>query len=138
MITIKSAQQIEKMRKAGELLHSVLEALRAEIQPGVTTHHLDMMAERLIREAGAIPSFKGYEGFPFSICASVDDQVVHGFADKTKLRKGQLLSVDCGVILDGWQSDSAFSVLVGGGTPEAQKLIDVTEESDSLCRWGYK
>ena len=131
MITIKSAQQIEKMRKAGVLLHSVLDALRAEIEPGVTTLHLDKMAERLIREAGAIPSFKGYEGFPFSICASVDDQVVHGFARKTKLRKGQLLSVDCGVILDGWQSDSAFSVLVGGGDPEDQKLIDVTEE----CFW---
>ena len=131
MITIKSAPQIEKMRRAGELLHSVLEALRREIEPGVTTLHLDEMAERLIRQAGAIPSFKGYEGFPFSICASVDDQVVHGFADRNKLRKGQLLSVDCGVILDGWQSDSAFSVLVGGGSREAQKLIDVTEE----CFW---
>ena len=131
MITIKSAPQIEKMRRAGELLHSVLEALHREIEPGVTTLHLDEMAERLIRQAGATPSFKGYEGFPFSICASVDDQVVHGFADRNKLRKGQLLSVDCGVILDGWQSDSAFSVLVGGGSREAQKLIDVTEE----CFW---
>ena len=131
MITIKNESQIEKMRKAGALLHSVLEALRAEIEPGVTTLHLDQMAEKLIRDAGAIPSFKGYEGFPFSICASVDDQVVHGFADRRKLRKGQLLSIDCGVILDGWQSDSAFSVLVGGGTPMAQKLVDVTEE----CFW---
>ena len=131
MITIKNETQIEKMRKAGELLHSVLEALRAEIEPGVTTLHLDQMAEKLIRQAGAIPSFKGFEGFPYSICASVDDQVVHGFSNKKKLRQGQLLSVDCGLILDGWQSDSAFSVLVGGGSPEAQKLIDVTEE----CFW---
>ena len=131
MITIKSAPQIERMRRAGELLHSVLEQLRDAIEPGVTTLHLDEMAERLIRQAGATPSFKGYEGFPFSICASVDDQVVHGFADRNKLRKGQLLSVDCGVILDGWQSDSAFSVLVGGGSGDAQKLIDVTEE----CFW---
>lgn len=131
MITIKNETQIEKMRKAGELLHSVLEALRNEIEPGVTTLHLDQMAEKLIRQAGAIPSFKGFEGFPYSICASVDDQVVHGFSNKKKLRQGQLLSVDCGVILDGWQSDSAFSVLVGGGSPEAQKLIDVTEE----CFW---
>ena len=131
MITIKSAPQIEKMRQAGALLHSVLEALRAEIQPGITTHYLDKMAEKLIRSAGAIPSFKGYDGFPFSICASVDDQVVHGFADENRLRQGQLLSIDCGVILDGWQSDSAFSVLVGGGSSEAQKLIDVTEE----CFW---
>ena len=131
MITIKNESQIEKMRAAGALLHSVLEALRNEIEPGVTTLHLDQMAEKLIRQAGAVPSFKGFEGFPFSICASVDDQVVHGFADRKKLRQGQLLSVDCGVILDGWQSDSAFSVLVGGGTPEAQKLVDVTEE----CFW---
>ena len=93
--------------------------------------HLDQMAERLIREAGGIPSFKGFEGFPYSICASVDDQVVHGFASHDRLRKGQLLSIDCGCILDGWQSDSAFSVLVGGGSAEAQKLIDVTEE----CFW---
>ena len=131
MITIKNESQIEKMRRAGALLHSVLEALRAEIRPGVTTMHLDQMAERLIREAGGIPSFKGFEGFPYSICASVDDQVVHGFASHDRLRKGQLLSIDCGCILDGWQSDSAFSVLVGGGSAEAQKLIDVTEE----CFW---
>ena len=131
MITIKNESQIEKMRRAGALLRSVLEALRAEIRPGVTTMHLDQMAERLIREAGGIPSFKGFEGFPYSICASVDDQVVHGFASHDRLRKGQLLSIDCGCILDGWQSDSAFSVLVGGGSAEAQKLIDVTEE----CFW---
>lgn len=131
MITIKNESQIEKMRRAGALLHSVLEALRAEIRPGVTTMHLDQMAERLIREAGGIPSFKGFEGFPYSICASVDDQVVHGFASHDRLCKGQLLSIDCGCILDGWQSDSAFSVLVGGGSAEAQKLIDVTEE----CFW---
>lgn len=131
MITIKNESQIEKMRRAGALLHSVLEALRAGIRPGVTTMHLDQMAERLIREAGGIPSFKGFEGFPYSICASVDDQVVHGFASHDRLRKGQLLSIDCGCILDGWQSDSAFSVLVGGGSAEAQKLIDVTEE----CFW---
>ena len=131
MITIKNESQIEKMRKAGVLLHGVLDALRDEIQPGVTTLHLDRMADKLIRDAGGVPSFKGYEGFPFSICASVDDQVVHGFASNEKLRKGQLLSIDCGCILDGWQSDSAFSVLVGGGTPMAQKLVDVTEE----CFW---
>lgn len=131
MITIKTESQIEKMRKAGELLHSVLDALRAEIRPGITTLHLDRMAERLIRAAGAIPSFKGYQGFPFSICASVDDQVVHGFSNDRPLKQGQLLSIDCGVILDGWQSDSAFSVLVGSGSKENQKLVDVTEE----CFW---
>ena len=135
MITIKNESQIEKMRKAGALLHSVLNALRNEIEPGVTTLHLDHMAEKLIRDAGALPSFKGYEGFPYSICASVDDQVVHGFATKDKLRKGQLISIDCGVILDGWQSDSAFSVLVGGGSKEAQKLTLRRNASGSARIW---
>lgn len=131
MITIKTESQIEKMRKAGALLKSVLDALRAEIKPGITTLHLDMMAEKLIRASGGQPSFKGYQGFPFSICASVDDQVVHGFSNDTPLKEGQLLSIDCGCILDGWQSDSAFSVLVGGGSEKDQKLVDVTEE----CFW---
>ena len=130
MITIKSAPQIEKMRAAGALLHDVLQALKAAVQPGVTTLELDRLAERLIREGGAIPSFKGFEGFPFSICASVDDQVVHGFATKDRLREGQVLSIDCGVILNGWQSDSAFSALVGGtGAAQAEKLIRDTEKS---------
>ena len=131
MITIKKESQIEKMRRAGVLLHDVLEKLRGEIEPGVTTLHLDHMAERLIREGGGIPSSKGYQGFPFSICASVDDQVVHGFPNKEKLRRGQLLSVDCTCILDGWQSDSAFSVVVGGGNDKNQQLVDVTES----CFW---
>ena len=131
MITIKNESQIGKMRKAGELLHSVLERVRAAIEPGVTTLYLDQLAERLIREGGGIPSSKGYEGFPFSICASVDDQVVHGFPGRDKLRQGQILSVDCTCLLDGWQSDSAFSVVVGGGNTEAQQLVDVTER----CFW---
>ena len=131
MITIKNGQQIEKMRAAGALIHSVLEALKAEIKPGITTAYLDRLAEKLIRDAGGIPSSKGYEGFPNSICASVDDQVVHGFATNDKLKQGQLLSIDCTVLLDGWQSDSAFSVVVGGGNELKQRLVDVTEE----CFW---
>ena len=142
MITIKTESQIEKMRKAGALLKSVLDALRAEIKPGITTNHLDKMAEKLIRASGGVPSFKGYQGFPFSICASVDDQVLHGFSNDKPLKEGQLLSVDCGVILDGWQSDSAFSVLVGGGTEKDQKLVDVTEEcfwiGANMCRAGNR
>ncbi len=108
MITIKNESQIEKMRRAGALLHSVLDALRQEIHPGITTLHLDHMAET-IRAAGAIPSFKGYEGFPYSICASVDDQVVHGFATNDKLRQGQLLSIDCGVI---WMAGSLTALFL--------------------------
>ena len=131
MITIKSAEEIGKMRRAGALLHEVLEQLRAMIAPGVTTAEIDQMAEKLIRDAGAIPSTKGYEGFPSSICASVNDEVVHGFPRKTPLKEGDLLSVDCTLILDGWQSDSAFSVAVGRAAPETEKLIRVTEE----CFW---
>ena len=112
------------------MLHEVLTQLRGKIQPGVTTHELDAFAEKLIRSFGAIPSFLNYEGYPASICASVDSQVVHGIpSKKTVLKEGQIISVDCGLILDGWQSDSAFTAPVGNISEEAQRLIDVTEES---------
>lgn len=131
MITIKSAEEIGKMRKAGALLHEVLDQLKSMIEPGVTTAQLDREAERLIRGAGAIPSFKGYEGFPASICASVNDEVVHGFPSDKPLKEGSIVSIDCGVILDGWQSDSAFTAPVGEIDGEAARLIRVTEE----CFW---
>ena len=131
MITIKSAEEIGKMRKAGALLHEVLDQLRNMIEPGVTTLHLDREAERMIRDAGAIPSFKGYEGFPASICASVNDEVVHGFPSDKPLKEGSIVSIDCGLILDGWQSDSAFTAPVGKIDEEIARLIRVTEE----CFW---
>lgn len=131
MITIKSAEEIGKMRKAGTLLHEVLDQLKTMIEPGVTTAHLDQEAERLIRGAGAIPSFKGYEGFPASICASVNDEVVHGFPTDKPLKEGSIVSIDCGLILDGWQSDSAFTAPVGKIDEEIARLIRVTEE----CFW---
>ena len=130
MITIKNSAQIAKMREAGAMLHEVLTQLRGKIQPGVTTYELDQFAEKLIRSFGAIPSFLNYQGFPASICASVDNQVVHGIpSKKTVLKEGQIISVDCGLILGGWQSDSAFTAPVGKVSEEAQRLIDVTEES---------
>ena len=130
MITIKNSAQIAKMREAGAMLHEVLTQLKGKIQPGVTTHELDAFAEKLIRSFGAIPSFLNYEGYPASICASVDSQVVHGIpSKKTVLKEGQIISVDCGLILDGWQSDSAFTAPVGRVSEEAQRLMDVTEES---------
>ena len=131
MITIKSAEEIGKMRKAGALIHEVLDQLKTMIEPGVTTAHLDREAERLIRDAGAIPSFKGYEGFPASICASVNDEVVHGFPTDKPLKEGSIVSIDCGLILDGWQSDSAFTAPVGKIDEEIARLIRVTEE----CFW---
>ena len=130
MITIKNASQIAKMREAGALLHEVLEQLKGKIEPGITTKELDRYAEKLIRGYGAVPSFLNYEGYPASICASVDSQVVHGIPDEsTVLREGQIISIDSGLILDGWQSDSAFTVGVGTVSPQAQRLIDVTEQS---------
>ncbi len=130
MITIKNSTQLAKMREAGAILHEVLTQLRGKIQPGVSTGELDAFAEKLIRSFGAIPSFLNYQGYPASICASVDNQVVHGIpSKKTVLKEGQIISVDCGVILDGWQSDSAFTAGVGTISADAQRLIDVTEES---------
>ena len=119
------------MRESGKLLHQVLEALKPMIKPGVTTLEIDRMAEKLIRDGGAIPSSKGYEGFPYSICASVDSEVVHGFPSDVPLRDGQIVSIDCTLILNGWQSDSAFTSPVGNVSKEAKKLIRVTEE----CFW---
>ncbi len=129
MITIKNAAQIEKMKAAGKLLGRIRDAVRDAVRPGITTLELDKMAEEMIREAGAIPSFKGYHGFPSTLCTSVDKVVVHGFPNDVPLKEGQLLSIDTGLILNGWQADSAVSVIVGGkGSEIAEKLLRVTEE----------
>ena len=132
MISLKNSDQIAKMRVAGQLLYEVHQQLRAQIKPGVTTGDLDAYAESLIRKAGAIPSFKGYQGYPATLCTSVDDAVVHGIPSKKQvLKEGQIISVDCGLILDGWQSDSAFTMGVGQISEEAQALIEITEQ----CFW---
>ena len=111
MISLKNPEQIGKMRDAGALLYEVLCRLREAVQPGMSTAALDVYAEQLIRKNHAIPSFLHYEGYPASICASIDDAVVHGIpSEKQILREGQILSIDCGLVLDGWQ-----------------RLIDVTE-----------
>jgi len=130
MIYLKNAQQLDCMRRSGALLYEVLCRLREAIKPGMSTAELDVYAEQLIRKHKAIPSFLDYQGYPASICASINDEVVHGIpADDAILKEGDILSVDCGLILDGWQSDSAFTVGVGKIDPRMQKLIDVTEES---------
>ena len=129
MIYLKNAQQLDLMRKAGALLYEVLGHLREAIKPGMSTAELDVYAEQLIRKHKAIPSFLDYQGYPASICASLNDEVVHGIpSDSVILREGDVLSVDCGLILDGWQADSAFTVGVGEISAENRKLIDVTEE----------
>lgn len=132
MIYLKSPEQIEKMRIAGEALYEVLEKLREAIAPGMTTAALDVYAEQLIRKHGAVPSFLNYHGFPASICASIDEQVVHGIpSDKVVLKEGSIISIDCGLILDGWQADSAFTIGVGEISAEAASLIEITEQ----CFW---
>jgi methionyl aminopeptidase len=129
MIYLKNAEQIQLMRKAGGLLYEVLCRLREAVKPGMSTTELDVYAEQMIRKHKAIPSFLDYQGYPASICASVNDEVVHGIpADDVILKEGDVLSVDCGLILDGWQADSAFTVGVGKISAEAQQLIDVTEQ----------
>ena len=131
MIYTKNTAEIQLMREAGALLYSVLNEVKQMVKPGITSLELDAAAEKLIRAGGAIPSFKGYDGFPGSICASIDQEVVHGFPRNEPLKEGQIISIDCGLILNGWQSDSAVTVPVGKVSKEAEKLIKVTEQ----CFW---
>ena len=110
MIIGKSKKELEKMRAAGRLVAQVREELRRMVRPGVTTLELDAAAEKMIRDAGALPTFKGYHGFPFSICASVNEQVVHGFPSAYALKEGDIFSIDCGVTLAGYVGDTATTV----------------------------
>jgi methionyl aminopeptidase len=128
MIIGKSRRELEKMRAAGQLVGQVRERLREMVEPGITTLDLDHAAEKMIRDAGALPTFKGYNGFPYSICASVNEQIVHGFPSDYKLKEGDIFSLDCGVTLEGFVGDTATTVPVGTVSEEWLKLIRVTEE----------
>ena len=128
MIIGKSRKELDKMRAAGRLVGLVREHLRAMVKPGITTLDLDRAAEQMIRDAGALPTFKGYNGFPFSICASVNEQIVHGFPSDYALKEGDIFSIDCGVTLEGFVGDTATTVPVGEIDEEKLKLIRVTEE----------
>ncbi|MBG0813628.1 type I methionyl aminopeptidase [Planomonospora sp. ID82291] len=129
-IQIKTPEQLEKMRAAGLVVGRTLQLLKESVQPGMTPLDLDAIAEKAIRAEGAIPSFKGYQGFPATICASVNDEVVHGIpGDRRKLRDGDIISIDCGAILDGWHGDSAVTVPVGEVDPALTELMRVTEEA---------
>ena len=132
MISLKNPGQIAKMREAGKILREVEDEVREKIRPGISTAELDILAERLIRRHGAIPSELNYQGYPCSICASINDEVVHGIpSEKRILKDGDVVSIDCTLLKDGWQADSAFTVGVGEISEEARKLIRVTEE----CFW---
>lgn len=140
MIIGKSQKEIEKMRASGQLVGQVLRELKAMVEPGLTTIEVDAAAEKMIRDAGAHPTFKGYNGFPFSICASVNEQVVHGFPSSYELQEGDIFSIDVGATLDGFVGDTAATVPVGKVSEDRLKLITVTEECLQLaieqCRAG--
>lgn len=130
MITIKSAQQIEKMRASAKITRDALLLLEEHIKPGVTTAQLNKIAHDFILSKGAKPNFLHYNGFPGSICASINDEVVHGIPEKGRvLKEGDIISIDMGAVLDGFHSDAARTFPVGNISPEAQRLIDVTKQS---------
>jgi methionyl aminopeptidase len=129
MIVKKSGAEIDKMARAGDILVRTMDLLAGKVRPGVTTGDLDSAAEKFIRSQGAIPAFKGYRGFPGSICTSPNEMVVHGIPGRFKLSRGDILSVDIGVIYDGWVADAARTFTVGDVSPLAAKLLDVTEQS---------
>lgn len=127
-IELKTPEQIDKMRAAGLVVASALAATREAVAPGVSTADLDAVAEKVIRDAGAVPSFKGYHGFPATICASVNDEVVHAIPKPTAvLRDGDVISIDCGAVLDGWHGDAAVTVPVGAVDPEVTRMAEVAE-----------
>ena len=130
MITIKSAQQVEKMRKSCLLTKECMDLLEKNIRPGINTKQLDKIAYDFYKSKGATPNFLNYNGYPGTICASVNDEVVHGIPSKHRvLKDGDIISIDMGCILDGWHSDMARTFAVGNISAQAQKLIDVTRES---------
>ncbi|RZS37160.1 methionyl aminopeptidase [Herbihabitans rhizosphaerae] len=130
MIEVKSPGELDAMRAAGIVVAKALAAMTEAARPGVSTADLDEIAEQIIADAGAVPSFKGYHGFPASICASVNEQVVHGIPSATQvLEDGDLISVDCGAILDGWHGDSAVTIEVGTVEAASVRLSEVTRAS---------
>ena len=133
-ITIKSSRELDLMRQAGKVVAKAKAAVKEAIKPGATSAEMDALAEEVIRSNGAIPSFKGYKPtpsmpFPATLCFSFNDELVHGIPGNRKMKEGDIVSVDCGAIVEGFHGDSAFTVGVGEITEEAQTLIDVTNES---------
>ncbi|HEV3474253.1 MAG TPA: type I methionyl aminopeptidase [Actinomycetota bacterium] len=130
MIILKSLEEIEKMRRAGRIVAETREKVAAAVRPGVTTADLDRIGDDHIRRSGGVPNFKGYRGFPASICTSVNDEIVHGIPGKRALEEGDLVSLDFGAIWEGYHADSAISLFCGEPpSAEAEKLVRVTEEA---------
>src|SRR5690242_2579304 len=142
MIIRKSPEEIDKIAEAGQILARCLTMLRGKARPGVTTLDLDQAAEKFIRSQGGVPAFKGYRGFPGSICASPNSMVVHGIPGPYKLGRGDILSIDVGVILDGWVADAAITVPIGNVSPIAKRLLASTRaalfDAVEQCRPGKR
>ena len=129
MIVCKSPAELQRMRASNALVAEVLAELRGLVAPGVTTRELDAVAERRVRKAGAVPAFKGYQGYPATLCASINEAVVHGIPSDRPLAEGDIVSLDMGVVLDGFYGDSAITVGVGPITDDIGRLLQVTEEA---------
>ncbi|CAJ1318003.1 type I methionyl aminopeptidase [Paenibacillus sp. PK4536] len=129
MIICKSETELGFMREAGRIVAETHRLIKQAIEPGITTEHLDQIADRYIRSQNALPSFKGYNGFPASICASVNEQLVHGFPNKRKLQEGDIVTLDIGAEYRGYHGDSAWTYPVGQISDDAKKLLEVTEGS---------
>lgn len=131
MINCKSQTELEKMRRSGQIVRQVLDSVRVLVRPGVSTMDLERAAEEKIKELGAKPAFKGYYDYPCVLCTSVNNEIIHGIpSEKRMLKDGDIVSIDCGVVLDGYYGDAAITVPVGGTlAPEVKKLLEVTEES---------
>jgi methionyl aminopeptidase len=127
MIKLKSPGEIQAMREANRVVGKVLQMFRNEVVPGISTAKLDQMGEELCRSLGAVPGFKGYGGFPFATCCSVNEQVVHGFPNKHPLKEGDIISLDFGAVLDGFNGDAAITVPVGEVSKKATALMQATE-----------
>lgn len=131
MVVCKSQSEIDKMRRSGQIVRQVLDELKSMVAPGVSTMDLEKLAERRIKESGAKPAFKGYYGYPCVLCTSINDEIVHGIPSaKRVLKPGDIVSIDCGVVLDGYYGDAAITVAVGDSvSPERKRLMEVTEQS---------
>jgi methionyl aminopeptidase len=133
MIICRSAAEIEKLRRSGHLVRKMLEETREQVKPGVTTLDLEKFVERRLAQVGARPAFKGYRGYPCCLCASVNEQIVHGIPSNRRLNEGDIVSLDLGVIIDGYYGDAALTVPVGEISESLQRLLRVTEESLQLA-----
>ena len=132
MINIRSSREIDQLRKANAIVAEVFDRLKSEVTPEITTGDLDQIAEAYIRSRGAVPAFKGYRGFPGTLCVSINEEIVHGIPGQRKLKEGDIVSIDVGVNLNGYFGDAAITLPVGEVDEEAKRLLDVTEKALAL------